>query len=75
MESLLGGIGWSEEAGFFEELRVQVVVYAGETEEESERVLRVPCCRKPEGGESWGSKEDSAGLEGILRAHAEAVAG
>ena len=43
-------------------------------EEATEHVLWVPCCRKPEGGESWGSKEDIAGLEGLLRAHEEAVA-
>ena len=45
------------------------------TEEESERVLRVPCCRKPEGWESWGREEDREGLEGLLRTHEEAVAG
>ena len=69
VEGLLGGIGWSGEAGFFEELRVQVSRWNEEAKE------RVPCCRKPEGGESWGSKEDIEGLEGLLRAHEEAVAG
>ena len=44
-------------------------------EEATEHVLWVPCCRKPEGGESWGSKEDIAGLDGLLRAHEDSVAG
>ena len=71
MEGLPGSIGWSGEAGLFEELRVQVV----DDRQEEERVLRVPCCRKPEGGEVWGGEEDMEGLEGLLRAHEEAVAG
>ena len=74
MEELPGSIGWMGEAGFFEELRVKV--FDKETQQESERVLRVPCrCRKPEGGKSWGREEDREGLEGLLRAHEEAVAG
>ena len=44
-------------------------------EEATERVLWVPCCRKPEGGEGWGREDDREGLERLLRAHEEAVAG
>ena len=65
-------MGWSEEAGFFEELRVQVVDLRDD-EHEIEGVLRVSCYRKPERGRSWDRKgeyqweEDMEGLEGLQR--------
>ena len=76
VEGLSGGIGWSGEKGFFEELRVHVRLPTPDDPhgEEKELVLRVPCS-KPERADSRASEEDTKRLEALLQAHEEAVAG